>query len=344
MPAIALSICIPTYNRSASVVRSVLEILKCPEPDIEVVVLDNGSSDDTVAQLRRIDDGRFKLYENGVNRGISFNVVNALLSAHGVHCLLLLDKDSCDHRQIAALKDSIRRENPAFGRCAYRSDRNLQAEIFSQGFEALSRVGYSCQHPTGYFFKTDCLRAADVGSRYINAADLGQFGFECMLAEMAFMGPGLIYHAPVFSHETPEAAAKQKSFGTDASREDAFFTPKERLKAALIFVRQINSFQLSGAQKRSLIADRFVHGLANATIGYKTVLARPEICSHYNLVTRSVSTTELLKIGVGFYWQFMEAVYAPRGIAAWLTHCRFVGDLVLGKMRNAASKRLKGQA
>ena len=52
----AVSVIILTYNRSAVVTRAVESALSCVRPDDEVLVVDDGSTDDTAAALARFGD------------------------------------------------------------------------------------------------------------------------------------------------------------------------------------------------------------------------------------------------------------------------------------------------
>ena len=71
MEDILLSICIPTYNRADIVYECVKECLKISGDDIEVVVNDNCSTDDTKGKLEKIVDKRFRYYRNNENIGYS---------------------------------------------------------------------------------------------------------------------------------------------------------------------------------------------------------------------------------------------------------------------------------
>ena len=53
---VAVSVIILTYNRSAVVTRAVESALSCVRPDDEVLVVDDGSTDDTAAALARFGD------------------------------------------------------------------------------------------------------------------------------------------------------------------------------------------------------------------------------------------------------------------------------------------------
>jgi glycosyltransferase involved in cell wall biosynthesis len=52
---------VPTYDRAGSIVTSVASLLAERDVDVEVVVVDDGSSDDTLARLRTIDDPRLRV-------------------------------------------------------------------------------------------------------------------------------------------------------------------------------------------------------------------------------------------------------------------------------------------
>jgi glycosyltransferase involved in cell wall biosynthesis len=57
-----ISVIVPTFNREKMIVECVQSILEQSWPDIEVVVVDNLSTDDTVAQLQALNDPRIKVF------------------------------------------------------------------------------------------------------------------------------------------------------------------------------------------------------------------------------------------------------------------------------------------
>ena len=65
----ALSVVIPTRNRGDVIRRAVESVLQSPRPDLEVVVVDDGSTDDTIVQLSQLSDRRFRFHrlESGGN-------------------------------------------------------------------------------------------------------------------------------------------------------------------------------------------------------------------------------------------------------------------------------------
>jgi glycosyltransferase involved in cell wall biosynthesis len=86
----SLSIIVPAYNESARLGKSLSEIfnyLSRVYPDSEVIVVDDGSTDDTVAVAERSFEGRndipAKVIRINPNRGKGFVVRTGLLAARG---------------------------------------------------------------------------------------------------------------------------------------------------------------------------------------------------------------------------------------------------------------------
>ena len=62
-----ISVVIPLYNKEASIKQSLMSVLSQSYPDFEVVIVDDGSTDQSVAQVEEIQDPRIRLIrqENG---------------------------------------------------------------------------------------------------------------------------------------------------------------------------------------------------------------------------------------------------------------------------------------
>ncbi len=67
-----VSAIIPTYNRAAKVVAAVKSVVAQTLPDIEIIVVDDGSNDDTAARLLREFGDRIKLLRLPRNHGVSY--------------------------------------------------------------------------------------------------------------------------------------------------------------------------------------------------------------------------------------------------------------------------------
>ena len=66
-----VSVIIPSYNRENSIIRSVDSVLKQTYQNIELIVVDDGSTDSTVNLLNEIKDSRLRVLELKSNAGAS---------------------------------------------------------------------------------------------------------------------------------------------------------------------------------------------------------------------------------------------------------------------------------
>lgn len=102
-----VSIGIPTINRSKLALRAIRSALSQTYPDIEVIVSDDASTDDTVQRAREIDDRRLVLFEQKQRRGLVGNFDFCLRSATGEFFLLLGDDDVLLPNAIERLTESF---------------------------------------------------------------------------------------------------------------------------------------------------------------------------------------------------------------------------------------------
>lgn len=312
-----LSFCIPTYNRVGALIPLVRRILQSQSQDFEIIVSDNVSTDDTVAQLKAINDPRLIILENEVNRGALFNQVNVLVQGRATYSALLLDKDSVDPTFIQTFLEFLRREAPITGYCEYHKAPGTPTRHFQAGYDALQGMAYSCHHPSGYFFRKSELRELRIVERFSDHEVVGNFPFEFIQAELALRGPAAIFQEPLFIPEELEAARETRSYTISGTKGDAFFQPKGRLNTAVRFSLHILDLPLAINLKRQLVLDRFAQGLAFATIGYRSIMANDAVCDHYHIATRRVGRLELLQIAVDYYRGFFRQLKAVRhGVAA----------------------------
>jgi glycosyltransferase involved in cell wall biosynthesis len=79
----SVSVIIPVHNRARYVVDAIDSILAQTWRDFELIVVDDGSTDDTPAVLARLDDPRLRVIRNEVNRGIPVTRNVGLTAARG---------------------------------------------------------------------------------------------------------------------------------------------------------------------------------------------------------------------------------------------------------------------
>jgi glycosyltransferase involved in cell wall biosynthesis len=98
-----VTIALPTYNRSELVVRAIRSALTQTFTDIEVVVCNDASIDDTVARINEISDSRLRLITHSRNVGMFKNLNFGLEQARGEFFTMLMDDDYLEPTCIEAL-------------------------------------------------------------------------------------------------------------------------------------------------------------------------------------------------------------------------------------------------
>lgn len=108
-----VSVIIPTYNRSKLVKEAVESVLAQTFKDLEVIVIDDGSTDDTRSVIQKIPDSRVKYYykENG---GVATARNLGLQEAKG-HYICFLDSDDLWPHNFLEIMLQKLQENPDYG-------------------------------------------------------------------------------------------------------------------------------------------------------------------------------------------------------------------------------------
>lgn len=105
-----ISVVIPSYNHRHYIEKAVESVLNQSERDLELIVIDDGSTDDSLSYLRQISDSRFRLVEqknsgahNAINRGLAL--------AQGEYLAILNSDDIFHPDRLKRCVEALQREN-----------------------------------------------------------------------------------------------------------------------------------------------------------------------------------------------------------------------------------------
>jgi glycosyltransferase involved in cell wall biosynthesis len=102
-----ISVCMATYNGMPFLVDQVNSILDQLGKDDELIVSDDGSSDDTWKWLLALNDPRIRLIENTLKKGPVGNFQNALLHAKGKFVFLSDQDDIWSNNKIERISELL---------------------------------------------------------------------------------------------------------------------------------------------------------------------------------------------------------------------------------------------
>jgi glycosyltransferase involved in cell wall biosynthesis len=88
VPTVRLSILMAAYNEQETIEQAISELLEVEYPcDMELIVIDDGSTDDTPALLAKTDDPRVVVFRHVRNQGKGAAILTAASLATGTHIL-----------------------------------------------------------------------------------------------------------------------------------------------------------------------------------------------------------------------------------------------------------------
>ncbi len=84
-----ISICIPAYNAEKFINETLESILNQTYQNLEIIITDDCSKDQTVSIINSFSDKRIKFYQNEKNLGVEGNWNKALQQATGKYCKMM---------------------------------------------------------------------------------------------------------------------------------------------------------------------------------------------------------------------------------------------------------------
>jgi len=110
-----VSFCVPTYGRASFLGRTLRSALAQTVKDIEIIVVDDCSPDNTAEVVKNFDDKRICYIRNSGNLGVPENLNRAMSLGHGEYLVLLEDHDLLEPTYLeAALKVAERYPSVGF--------------------------------------------------------------------------------------------------------------------------------------------------------------------------------------------------------------------------------------
>jgi glycosyltransferase involved in cell wall biosynthesis len=104
-----VSICIPTYNSATTLGATLNSILSQTYQDLEILVVDNASEDNTVQVARQFVDPRIRIYKNETNLGGEGNFNQCIALAKGEYIAIYHSDDIYLNTMVARQVDFLER-------------------------------------------------------------------------------------------------------------------------------------------------------------------------------------------------------------------------------------------
>jgi glycosyltransferase involved in cell wall biosynthesis len=169
-----ISLCIPQYNRIQFLLRNLGMIAQQTYRDIEVVITDDASTDNTMEEIGRlIPQYKYPIiyFRHPQNVGYDANLRSSLERATGDYCLILGNDDSLNREDgIAELVSFLTvNERPEIGFCNYVEDedpsvivrRAAETKVIGAGEEVARKYYRSFSFVAGIIIRKDVFDAVN---------------------------------------------------------------------------------------------------------------------------------------------------------------------------------------
>lgn len=169
-----ISIALPLYNGAHTITAAVRSILDQTYPDWELLIMDDGSTDQGLQTVQRIADGRIRIFSDSRHQGISHRLNQAMDQAKGYY-LARMDADDIafPHRlekQLCFLEENPQIDLLATGMLVFHSQGDVDGVIpVRKSHEEICCApwqGFHMAHPT-WFGRLQWFR----NHRYRSSAD-----------------------------------------------------------------------------------------------------------------------------------------------------------------------------
>lgn len=293
-----VTFCIPTYNRVDVIWRVITQILSSPEPRFQIVVSDNGSTDNTWDKLATISDSRLKLCKNPFpSTPGTLNWLNALNQGDGRWLYLVMGRDLilADNipKLINCLETIERKSNVAF---IYDNIESIsegnEYKYYSKKADALKRFMIP-MHPTGSIFRKDVFRSIPDKERACNVIDtFPENYFKSTIIEKykSMEIPSIVNKKPgwAWGERIPRSTF-------DLNPNSLYWNPKRKIKQCIQTMELVSRNTLSIAEHDMLFQWEWEILMSEVSTNFKErMMDKKKYTYHYGVQPRNVTKKEMI--------------------------------------------------
>lgn len=291
---IVLSISIPTYNRSSQIEELVKSILTVESEELEVVVTNNLSTDNTLAMLAGIRDSRLKVYSNEKPVPGYYNMILGLFNAKGKYVLHCNDRDILCVNRIKYFIDFLRNKNYSYiSTTRWFLEPSYRIYEYSKGFDSIFNQAHT-RHPTGMLFNRGLMNKLhkDVYLKYVDDT----FTYCFLMRDLLVYEKSAVYDNCIWNER--HSSIKLKLASGSVYKGGLYFEP-DRICAFMssVIKHLIGNpyFSLTSFQEQKLLIN-IVEYFKNQLIYKKICFADKRECVHYGIRQKRISYFEMRKI------------------------------------------------
>lgn len=134
VPNELVSVIIPNYNNEIFLKNVITKILENTYNNIEIIIVDDKSTDKSVDIINSFQNNKIKLYENKENSGTYYSRNKGILLSKGGYILIVDGDDYIDSTYIENMVNGLKNNNKVWG-----YGKNFERVYLSQNFKILNK-------------------------------------------------------------------------------------------------------------------------------------------------------------------------------------------------------------
>lgn len=111
-----ISVILPFFNNASTLKKAAGSILRQTVQDLELIMIDDGSDDESYFIAKSIKDSRMRLFQNNENRGVSYTRNRGIQHMQGSFMALMDADDYCPPERLEMTLNKLRK-TPSLGFC-----------------------------------------------------------------------------------------------------------------------------------------------------------------------------------------------------------------------------------
>lgn len=156
------SICIPSYNAEKTVVQAVQSILNQTYQNLEIIIVDNASTDNTLNLLQKFKDPRIKIHRNTKNIGAEKNFSRCVELANGEY-VAIFHADDLYMPDMVQKQVTVFQNNPLIGAVFSMANTiNICGETIGE-----TKLPVELKGKTSYYFSEVFLSILENGNFFV---------------------------------------------------------------------------------------------------------------------------------------------------------------------------------
>ncbi len=288
-----VSFCIPSYNNAEGTYQLAFNLLKCNNTEMEVVICDDNSTDDSFQRLKKINDSRLHIYKNERNLGAQKNWNRALELGQGYYLYLVMNGDILEYLQTENVISWLYKLKEQNIKCARDWSSDGKMHIYQGVHSFVNFLGTN--HPTGLILERTFFHNLSQRETYFSGMSMYP---ECYVArDFLIVGRGAYIPGGLFVGKHMYQFEEVRST-VEYSKKKPYYFPEKRREQFYEILKMVlcdDRINLTEDDRLYYLKCKYRMLLYQVSIAWKSDNENRNWSEHYGKCSRRVNKREMIK-------------------------------------------------